>query len=344
MSKIKLAINGFGRIGRMAFKQALEQGERFEVVAINDLAQKDNLAYLLQYDSTYKKSDRKIEYKQSGESEYLVVDGVEYPAFSVDDPTQLPWGELGVDVVIESTGAFTTTEKASAHIQAGAKRVVISAPSKDDSTPHILMGSNSEQAITQDLAKVSSNASCTTNAVVPVLNILNKEIGVVKSVMSTVHGYTATQAIIDSPAKKDFLRGRAAAVNIIPSHTGAAVASAKALPEMKDKFDALALRVPVITGSLVDLTFVASRETSVEEVNRVLQSASEQEHYKNIFSTTQQPLVSTDIIGTPYASIADLSFTRVVGGDLVKVLAWYDNEYGYVHTLLLHAHAVGELG
>lgn len=344
MSKIKIAINGFGRIGRMAFKQALAQNDKFEVVAMNDLAEKENLAYLLQYDSTYQRYEKQVEYKQEGENEYLVVDGVAYPAFSVADPTELPWGELGVDVVIESTGAFTTTEKASAHLQAGAKRVVISAPTKDDQTPHILMGSNSEQAITSELAKVSSNASCTTNAVVPVLNILNEKIGIVKSVMSTVHGYTATQAIIDSPAKKDFLRGRAAATNIIPSHTGAAVASAKALPEMKDKFDALALRVPVITGSLVDLTFVASRATSVEEVNQVLQDASEQENYKNIFSTTQQPLVSTDIIGAPYASIADLSFTRVVGDDLVKVLAWYDNEYGYVHTLLLHAHAVGKLG
>lgn len=344
MSKIKIAINGFGRIGRMAFKQALAQNDKFEVVAMNDLAEKENLAYLLQYDSTYQRYEKQVEYKQEGENEYLVVDGVAYPAFSVVDPTELPWGELGVDVVIESTGAFTTTEKASAHLQAGAKRVVISAPTKDDETPHILMGSNSEQAITNELAKVSSNASCTTNAVVPVLNILNEKIGIIKSVMSTVHGYTATQAIIDSPAKKDFLRGRAAAANIIPSHTGAAVASAKALPEMKDKFDALALRVPVITGSLVDLTFVASRATSVEEVNQTLQDASEQENYKNIFSTTLQPLVSTDIIGTPYASIADLSFTRVVGDDLVKVLAWYDNEYGYVHTLLLHAHAVGGLG
>ena len=343
MSKIKLAINGFGRIGRMAFKQALAQNDTFEVVAINDLAEKDNVAYLLQYDSTYKMYDKKVEYKQEGENEYLVVDGARYPVFAMSDPTELPWGELGVDVVIESTGVFATTEKASAHIQAGAKRVVISAPTKDDATPHILMGSNSEQTITDDLPKVSSNASCTTNAVVPVLNILNQEIGIIKSVMSTVHGYTATQAIIDSPAKKDFLRGRAAAVNIIPSHTGAAVASAKALPEVQDKFDALALRVPVVTGSLVDLTFVASRKTSVEEVNRALENASQQENYKNVFSTTTQPLVSTDIIGAPYASVADLSFTRVVDGDLVKVLAWYDNEYGYVHTLLLHTRAVGEL-
>ena len=345
MSKTKIAINGFGRIGRMVFKQALEKPDQFEVVAINDLAEKQNLAYLLQYDSAYGRYYKKVKYDKQGENEYLVVEGEQCLMLAEHDPTQLPWGKLGVDVVVESTGIFTTTEKASAHLVAGANRVVISAPTKDEQTPHILMGTNSQTLLSeQDIGKVSSNASCTTNAVVPLLNILDTSIGIVKSMMSTVHGYTSTQAIVDSPTKKDFLRGRAAATNIIPSQTGAAVASAKALPHIKDKFDALAIRVPVITGSLVDLTFVASRQTSVDEINEILTDASQQDRYKDVFAVTTQPLVSTDIIGMPYASIADLSFTRVVDDDLVKVLAWYDNEYGYVHTLLLHARAVGELG
>lgn len=341
--KIRLAINGFGRIGRMAFKQAVEQPDNFEVVAINDLAEKDNLAYLLQYDSTYGKYSKKIGNVQEQGKEYLTVEGKKYLALSEMEPAKLPWGELNVDVVIESTGVFTTTEKASEHIKAGAKRVIISAPSKDEETPHILMGSNSEQMCKPGLQQVTSNASCTTNAVVPLLSILEEKLGIVKSIMSTVHGTTATQAVVDGPAKGDFLRGRAAFVNMIPSHTGAAVASAKALPGFKDKFDALAIRVPVITGSLVDMTFVSKQKTSSEQVNSILKKASNEERYKDVFSVTETPLVSTDIIGTPYASIADLSFTRVVDGDLVKILSWYDNEYGYVHTLLIHAKTVGQL-
>jgi glyceraldehyde 3-phosphate dehydrogenase len=339
---LKIAINGFGRIGRAAFKQALERPEEFEVVAINDLTTEDNLAYLLRWDSVYGPYGKTVKHASEGENEYIVVDGTKYLSLAEKDPAQLPWGELGVDVVIESTGVFESTEAASAHLTAGAKRVVISAPTKDG-TPHMLMGANDAQLCNADLAPVTSDASCTTNAVVPIAAILSENPGIVKSLMSTVHGYTASQELTDSPAKGDFLRGRAAAANIVPSSTGAAKAAGKVLANLADKFDAISIRVPVITGSLVDMTFIASRATSVEEVNDILRKASQDEHWKGIFTVTEEPLVSTDIIGNSHGSIADLSFTRVVDGDLVKVFAWYDNEWGYTHTLLEHVKAVGAI-
>lgn len=340
---LKIAINGFGRIGRAAFKQALERPDEFEVVAINDLTTKDNLAYLLRWDSAYGPYLREVSHSTEGEQEYLVVDGTKYLCLSEKDPAQLPWGELGVDVVIESTGVFESTEKASAHLVAGAKRVVISAPAKDEETPHLLVGTNDEALCRGDLAPITSDASCTTNAVVPVAAILAENPGIEKSLMSTVHGYTASQSLVDGPAKGDFLRGRAAAANIVPSSTGAAKAAAKAIPSLSEKFDAISIRVPVITGSLVDMTFVASKKTTVEEVNNILRKAAEEERWQGIFTVTEEPLVSTDIIGNTHSSIADLAFTRVVDGDLVKVLAWYDNEWGYTHTLLEHVARVGSL-
>jgi len=340
---LKIAINGFGRIGRAAFKQALERPQDFEVVAINDLTTEDNLAYLLRWDSAYGPYGKKVEHASEGGKEYIVVDGKKYLSLAEKDPSILPWGELGVEVVIESTGVFESTEAATAHLTAGAKRVVISAPAKDDITPHILMGANDTQLCNADLAPVTSDASCTTNAIVPVAAVLSENPGIVKSLMSTVHGYTASQELTDSPAKGDFLRGRAAAANIVPSSTGAAKAAAKALPNLTGKFDALAIRVPVITGSLVDFTFVAARATSVEEINDILRAGAAQERWKGIFTVSEEPLVSTDIIGNTHGSIADLTFTRVVDGDLVKVLAWYDNEWGYTHTLLEHVKAVGAI-
>ncbi|MEX0878000.1 MAG: type I glyceraldehyde-3-phosphate dehydrogenase [Candidatus Spechtbacterales bacterium] len=338
----KIAINGFGRIGRAVFKQALEL-EELEVVAINDLTTIDNIAYLLRYDSAYGPYNKKVETEVSGGANYLVVDGKKYPYLSQKEPAELPWKELDVDVVVESTGFFTSTEKSSAHLDAGAKRVVISAPAKDEETPHPLAGTNKEELSNKELAKITSNASCTTNAVVPVAAIMLNEPGIVKSMMTTVHGYTATQSLVDGPNSKDHTRGRAAAMNIIPSHTGAALAAAKAVPDLSDKFDAVAIRVPVIVGSIIDFTFLAKRKTSTEEINDILRNAAKEEKWEGVFTVTEEPLVSTDIIGNTHASIADLTFTRVVDGDMVKIMAWYDNEWGYTGALLKHVVDVGKL-
>ena len=339
---IKIAINGFGRIGRTAFKQAIERPE-LEVVAINDLGDEENLAYLLRFDSVYGPYGKNVRAVKEGGKAYLEVDGKKYLSLSEREPQNLPWKELDVDVVIESTGIFTSKEKASLHLEAGAKRVVISAPAKGDDVPHVLPGANAKELSDKDLDKITSDASCTTNAVVPLAAVLLDDPGILKSMMTTVHGYTATQGLVDGPAPKDHLRGRAAAVNIVPSHTGAAEAAAKSVPGLRGKFDALALRVPVISGSIVDFVFLAKRKTSIEEINDILRSAAKDEKWKGIFTVTEEPLVSTDILGNPHASIADLTFTRVVDGDLVKVCAWYDNEWGYSNSLLEHVISVGKL-
>jgi len=339
-----IAINGFGRIGRAVFKQAIERSRDFNVVAINDLATPENLAYLLQYDSANGKYNKSVRVKKKGEMHYLIVDDKRYVLYAMQDPTQLPWGDLGVDVVIESTGIFTTKEKAQQHIAAGAKRVVISAPAKDENTPHILMGSNHKTLCKEGLDTVTSNASCTTNAVTPLMAILSESLGVVKSLMTTVHGYTASQSLVDSTVKgDDFLRGRAAAMNIVPSHTGAAKATAKALPHLNDRFDAVAVRVPVIVGSLVDLTVLVEKKTSADAVNALFREAQDSDRWKGILEVSDTPLVSSDIVGNTSASVVDTTYTRVVDGDFIKILAWYDNEWGYTHTLLEHAKQVGNL-
>ena len=340
---MKIAINGFGRIGRTAFKQILELPKEVEVVAVNDLTTIENIAYLLRYDSVYGPYSKEVTTKTKGSKEYLVINGKEYLYLSEKDPSNLPWKDLNVDVVIESTGIFTTTKKASAHLDAGAKRVVISAPAKDDETPHVLVGTNEKEFSDTKLARVTSDASCTTNAVVPVAAIMLNNPGVVKSMALTVHGYTASQGLVDGPNLKDPLRGRAGAVNIVPSHTGAAAASQKSIPDLQGKFDAVALRVPVISGSIVDYTFLAKRKTSVEEINDILRAAAKEKRWQGVFRVTEQPLVSTDILGDSHAAIADLTFTRVVDGDLVKVMVWYDNEWGYTSTLLKHVIQVGKL-
>jgi glyceraldehyde 3-phosphate dehydrogenase len=343
MNMVKIAINGFGRIGRTTFRQALEMPNDIEVTAINDLTTIDNLAYLLRYDSVYGPYGRKVETVKTSDKEYLVVDGKKYLTLAKKEPVNLPWKELGIDVVIESTGAFTTTEKAKAHLVAGAKRVVISAPAEDDETPHPLPGSNEREFTDKNLARITSDASCTTNAVVPLARIFLNNPGMIKSIMTTVHGYTASQGLVDGPQPKDHPRGRAAAVNIVPSHTGAAIAAQKSVPDLINKFDAVALRVPVISGSIIDLTFLSKRKTSVEEINDIMREATKEKRWQGIFKVTEEPLVSTDILGDPHASIADLTFTRVVDGDLVKVMAWYDNEWGYSSTLLKHVIQVGKL-
>ncbi len=349
--KIRVAINGFGRIGRAFLKVARERAadgnDDLEVVAINDLGDIKNFAYLLKYDTAYGVSDFDVKVKEAGSA--LIVDGREIAFVSEKDATKLPWARLAVDVVVESTGLFTSFEKAKVHLDAGAKRVVISAPAKDEapaaasaavSGETILMAMNEEKLGT---CKISSNASCTTNAGSPLLAILDETIGIEKALLNTVHGYTASQSLVDGPSRKDFREGRAAAQNIVPSSTGAAIAVTKVITHLKGLFDGVSMRVPVVTGSIVDVTFISKRPTSAEAVNAILKKAAESARWKGIFTVTEEPLVSSDIIGNRHASIADLAFTRVVGGNLVKVMAWYDNEMGYTYTLVEHVVKAGRL-
>lgn len=326
---IRVAINGFGRIGR-AFAR-LSHNRDIELVAVNDLGSLENLAYLLKYDTVYKRAPFSVAVKDGA----LIVDGKEITFLQEKDPTQLPWKELNIDVVVESTGFFTHYEDAQKHIQAGARRVVISAPGKGDESigATILMGLNEDRLKT---CKVSSNASCTTNAANPVIAILDEAIGIEKAVLSTTHAYTASQSIVDSPAKKDMKEGRAAAQNIVPTSTGAALAVTQAYTPLAGKFDGISLRVPVPAGSIADITFIAKRPTTKEEVNTILRAAAKDSRWEGIFHTTDEELVSSDIVGEAHASIADLGMTRVVDGTLVKVLAWYDNEMGYTESLVRH--------
>lgn len=333
---VRVAINGFGRIGR-AFVRAAWHDPSIDIVAINDLGELENLAYLLKYDSVYRQFPGQV----SAEDGQLVVGAKRIAFVSEKDPANLPWGMHKVDVVVESTGVFDSYEKASAHLVAGAKRVVISAPVKDEASngATVLVGVNEEKLGT---CTITSNASCTTNAASPLIAILDEALGVEKALLSTVHAYTATQSIVDSPVKgSDKRRGRAAAQNITPSSTGAAVAVTKAYAQLTDKFDGIAVRVPVVAGSLVDITFLSKKDTTAEEVNTILEKAAAEARWKGIFAASREPLVSSDIIGMEYGAIADLEMTRVVGGNLVKVLAWYDNEMGYAHTLLRHVKAAG---
>ena len=328
----KVAINGFGRIGRLFFKQIFgEQG--VEIVAINDLGSLENLAYLLTYDTVYKKYAKQVETKEGK----LIVDGKEIAFLQIKDPTTLPWKAMGVDIVVEATGIFAEFQKAKVHLEAGAKRVVITAPAKDEDGPEgktVLMGVNEDEA---KGVVLTSNGSCTTNATSPVIQIMSESVGVVKAVLATTHSYTATQSIVDGPVKgHDFRRGRAAAQNIVPSTTGAAIAVTRAVKELQGKFDGIALRVPSVAGSIADITFVAKRKTTVEEINDVFRKAATSPRWKGIMNVVEDQVVSSDILGEPYGAIVDLNFTKVVDGDLVKVLSWYDNEAGYVSTLVRH--------
>ncbi len=328
----KIAINGFGRIGRLFFRAVFEEKD-IDIVAINDLGDCENLAYLLKYDTVYGRFGKQVEAKNGN----LIVDGKTISFIQEKDPTKLPWKKLKVDIVVESTGVFETYEKAKAHIVAGAKRVVITAPAKDpDGTEGkmILVGVNEDEA---KGVVLTSNGSCTTNAVSPVIQILSENPGIKKAILNTIHGYTATQGLVDGPTRsKDVRRGRAAAQNIIPSTTGAAVAVTRAIRELDGKFDGIAMRVPVAVGSVADITFVAAKKTSVEEINDIFRKAAKSPRWKGILRVTEDPIVSSDIIGEKYGAIVDLGFTRVVDGDLVKILSWYDNEAGYVSTLVKH--------
>lgn len=342
MKKIRVAINGFGRIGRAFLKVAKNRSE-IEIVAVNDLGDIKNFAYLLKYDTAYGVSPFDVSVNEKTNS--LVVDGQDILFVSEKDPMKLPWKSMDIDVVIEATGLFTSSEKAHAHIDAGAKRVVVTAPIKDkDDSPikgeTVLMAMNEDKLET---CRISSNASCTTNAGSPLIAILDESIGIEKALLNTVHGYTASQGLVDGPNKKDYREGRAAAQNIVPSTTGAAIAVTRVVTELTGKFDGIAIRVPVVTGSIVDITFIAKRDTTVEEVNSLLKKAASTPRWNGIFTVTEEQLVSHDIVGNKHASIADLAFTRVVGGNLVKVLAWYDNEMGYTYTLVEHVIKAGRL-
>lgn len=325
MSK-KIAINGFGRIGRNAFKLAFERDD-IEVVAINDLTDTKTLAHLLKHDSTYGTYHHDVSYDDNS----IFVAGKQIHVLAEKDPALLPWGEFGVDVVIEATGLFVQPEKARAHINAGAKKVVISAPAKGEGAKFIVLGVNEHELTRED--DIISNASCTTNCIAPVMAILEREFGIEKSLMTTVHSYTASQRILDAPAK-DLREARSAAENIVPTTTGAAIATAKVIPSLVGRFDGLSVRVPTAVVSLSDITAVLKRNTTKEEINEVFKRAAADPFYQGILTVTEEPLVSTDFKGNSHSSIVDLELTNVVGGNLVKIVAWYDNEWGYSNRLV----------
>lgn len=346
---IRVAINGYGRIGRVAHRIMLEKhSSEIEVVGINAGSSTDlkGWMYLLKYDSAYgpllnhelsiKNQEDSSASPQNDDKKnsllgFLVIDGKEIPVFSQKDPTLLPWGDLNVDIVVESTGHFLTQDKAKMHLTAGAKSVLLSAPSKEDTIPTYVLSVNSQNYQGET---VISNASCTTNCIAPVARIIQDHFGIEKAMMTTIHSYTSDQRLQDG-GHKDYRRGRAAAQNIVPTTTGATQAAAKAIPSLKDKFNGLSIRVPTITGSLADFTFVLSKETTKDEVNKILtDEANQNPSYRDIVEVSVDPLVSTDIIGNPHSAIVDLSLTQVVGGNLVKVIAWYDNEYGYANRLV----------
>ena len=325
MSK-KIAVNGFGRIGRNAFKLAFERDD-IEVVAINDLTDTKTLAHLLKHDSTYGTYHYDVSYDENS----IFVAGKQIRVLAERDPALLPWGEFGIDVVIEATGLFVQPEKARAHINAGAKKVVISAPAKGEGAKFIVLGVNEHELTRED--DIISNASCTTNCIAPVMAVLEREFGIEKSLMTTVHSYTASQRILDAPAK-DLREARSAAENIVPTTTGAAIATAKVIPSLEGKFDGLSVRVPTAVVSLSDITAVLKRNTTKEEINEVFKRAAADPFYQGILAVTDEPLVSMDFKGNSHSSIVDLSLTNVVDGNLIKVVAWYDNEWGYSNRLV----------
>ena len=326
---VKVAINGFGRIGRNAFKIALERRD-LEVVALNDLTDTKTLAHLLKHDSSYGTYSRQVDF----DDENIIVDGQKIRVFREGDPANLPWGDLDVDVVIESTGFFTKPDDAKKHLDAGAKKVVLSAPAKDNDDGQIktvVLGVN-EETVEQD-DKIVSNASCTTNCIAPIMRILEDSFGIDKAMMTTVHSYTASQKLQDAPAK-DLREARAAAENIVPTTTGASKAAALTVPTLKDRFNGLSVRVPTPVVSLSDITAVLKRDATKEELNAVFEQAAKEPYYEGIIAVTHDELVSSDFKGNSHSAIVDLALTDVVGGNLVKIVAWYDNEWGYSNRLV----------
>jgi len=326
MAKTKIGINGFGRIGRNAFKLAFDRSD-LEVIAVNDLTDTKTLAYLLKHDSNYGTYKYDVSYDDTG----IIVNGQHVKVTAEKDPAALPWGDLGVELVIESTGRFTDKESAELHIAAGAKRVVISGPSKSEGVDTIVLGANEDKV--EGASHVISNASCTTNSLGAVMAVLDAEFGIQKSLLTTVHSYTASQALQDAPAK-DLREGRNAAENIVPTTTGAAIAVTKTLPQLEGKFDGLSIRVPTPVVSISDVTVLLERDATVEEINAAFKKASTEPYYQGILGVSEEPLVSRDYIGNSHSGVVDLLLTKVVGGNLAKVMVWYDNEWGYSNRLV----------
>lgn len=348
---VRVGINGFGRIGRSAFRVWLSRQDlhpHMEIAAINTSGSMDTegWAHLVKYDSNYGPLNQDFSFegvkspKEATDEDpligYFYIWDKKIPVFAQRDPEKLPWGEHNIDVVIESTGVFTTEEKANLHVNAGAKRVVISAPNKGGNVMTCVMGVKQFDGSTT----IADNASCTTNCISPVVKVLHEKLGIEKAALNTIHGYTDDQNLQDG-SHKDMRRARAAAMNTVPTSTGAAIATTRVIPDLDGKFDGVAIRVPVSVGSISDITCVVSRETSVEEVNNIFKEAAASEHWQGILAVTEEPLVSRDIIGRSESSIVDLGLTQVIAGDLVKVLAWYDNEWGYCNRLVEQANAVG---
>jgi len=328
----KVAINGLGRIGRAALKTIMETPE-LELLAVNDIAPRDNLAYLLKYDTVYGRYDKEVEL----DGEELVIDGQRIAFLQERDPADLPWEEMDIDIVFECTGFFRTAEGMDKHFQAGAKYVVLSAPAKSEGIETVVHGVNAPDKE----ALMISCASCTTNSITPVVEIVDRRFGIQKALMTTIHAYTSTQAIVDAPSSK-IRRGRAAAANFVPTTTGAAVATTQVLPQLQGKFDGVAVRAPIPCGSISDMVFLLEKDTTVEEINAVLTEEAESEKYQGIFGVTNEPLVSSDIVGITYGSLADLEMTRVVDGNLVKIMAWYDNEMSFTSQMIREGVRVAE--
>ncbi len=326
MARTKVAINGFGRIGRNAFKIAFDRSD-IEIVAINDLADTKTLAYLLENDSNYGRYKHKVSYDEKG----IIVKGQHIDVYSSKEPSALPWEKLAVEVVIEATGRFTEKESAELHIKAGAKRVVISGPSKSEGVDTIVIGANEDDI--EGSSKVVSNASCTTNSLGAVMAILDAEFGVQKSLLTTIHSYTASQSLQDGPSK-DLREGRNAAENMVPTTTGAAIAVTKTLPQLKGKFDGLSVRVPTPVVSISDITVLLERDVTADELNNAFKKAAGEPYYQGILGVSDEPLVSRDYIGSSYSGVVDLLLTKVVGGNLAKIMVWYDNEWGYSNRLV----------
>ena len=333
---VKIAINGFGRIGRNAFKIAFERSDA-EIVAINDLTDSKTLAHLLKYDSNYGIYSHDVSF----DDENIIVNGKKIRVLAEKDPASLPWRDMGIDVVIESTGLFTDPAKARAHIDAGAKKVVISAPAKGEGAKTIVLGVNDDQITADD--QIISNASCTTNCIAPVMKVLEDNLGIEKAMMTTVHSYTASQKLQDAPAK-DLREARNAAENIVPTTTGASKAAALAIPSLKGKFNGLSVRVPTPVVSLSDITAISKRPTSIEEINDIFRRASKEDYYQGILDATDEELVSIDFRGNSHSCIVDLKLTDVVDGNLIKVVAWYDNEWGYSNRLVELSVDFGKMG
>ncbi|KMQ50975.1 NAD-dependent glyceraldehyde-3-phosphate dehydrogenase [Chitinispirillum alkaliphilum] len=323
----KIAINGLGRIGRASLKIITDTPD-LELVAVNDLLPPENLAYLLKFDSAYGRYEKSV----NSEGDSIVINGQKVKVLNVKNPSELPWKEMGVDVVLECTGLFTKKEDLQMHIQAGAQHAILSAPAKSDDVKMIVPGVNHSEK--DD--KVFSTASCTTNCIVPVMEVMRRRIGVEKAMMSTIHAYTSSQNIVDGPSKK-LRRGRAGAINLVPTSTGAAKATTKIIKELEGMFDGVAIRAPVPVGSISDITFIASRSTTVEEVNNIFREECNSNRYRGIMGASEEEIVSTDIIKDPHGSLVDLTMTKVVGGNLVKVMSWYDNEWGYAAQMVREA-------